>query len=52
MAVATPAMLPVPTVDDKAALKAFESALEVNPHMPHARQRVKELRTKIKGKRI
>ena len=38
--------------DDKAALKAFESALEVNPHMPHARQRVKELRTKIKGKRI
>ena len=38
--------------DDKAALKAFESALEVNPHMPHARQRVKELRAKIKGKRI
>ena len=38
--------------DDEAALKAFESALEVNPHMPHTRQRIKELRTKIKGKRI
>ena len=38
--------------DDEAALKAFESALEVNPHLRHTRQRIKELRAKIKGKRI
>ena len=38
--------------DDAAALRAFESALEIHPHMRHARQRVKELRAKIKGKRI
>ena len=38
--------------EDKAALRAFESALEVNPHMDHARRRVQELRAKIKGKRI
>ena len=38
--------------NDTAALRAFESALEINPHMRHARQRVKELRARIEGKRI
>lgn len=37
---------------DEAALEAFEKALEINPHMPHAQKQVKTLSDKLKGKRI
>lgn len=35
---------------DAQALKAFEAALAVNPHMPAVQARVKELKEKLKGK--
>ncbi len=37
---------------DKEALDAFERALEVNPHLRHARAEVERLKKKIKGERI
>ena len=38
--------------EDAAALDAFERALKVNPHLGQAKQEVKRLRGRIKGKRI
>ncbi len=38
--------------NDGAALKAFEGALAIHPHMPGARERVRTLRAKVKGKAI
>ena len=38
--------------EDAAALDAFERALKVNPHLGQAKQEVKRLRDRIKGKRI
>ena len=38
--------------DDAKALEAFEAALEVHPHLPGADSHIKELRQRIKGKRI
>ena len=37
---------------DAAALDAFERALMINPHLGQAKQEVKRLRGRIKGKRI
>ena len=34
---------------DQAAVKAFEQALAINPHMPGARLHVKELKKKLEG---
>ena len=38
--------------EDAAALDAFERALKVNPHLSQAKQEVKRLRGRIKGRRI
>jgi hypothetical protein len=35
--------------NDEAALKAFEPALKVNPHMPFARARIVEVRERMQG---
>ena len=35
---------------DEAALKAFEAALAIHPHLPGARDRVKQLKEKLAGK--
>ncbi len=38
--------------NEKAALEAFEAALEIQPHLPGANTRIKALRDKVRGKRI
>ena len=38
--------------NEAAALAAFETALEVHPHLPGAETHIKELRERVKGKRI
>ncbi len=38
--------------DEAAALEAFEAALEVHPHLAGADTHIKELRERVKGKRI
>ena len=38
--------------EERAALKALEKALEINPHLPGTRQKVRELRDKLDGKMI
>jgi tetratricopeptide (TPR) repeat protein len=38
--------------DEAAALAAFEAALDVYPHLPGADSHIKELRQRVKGKRI
>ncbi len=38
--------------DEAKALEAFEAALEVHPHLPGADSHIKELRQRVKGKRI
>lgn len=37
---------------EKAALKALERALEINPHLPGTRKTVEELREKLEGEKI
>jgi hypothetical protein len=38
--------------DDLAALKAFEAALKVNPHLPGARVHVERLRRRLRRNSI
>ncbi len=38
--------------NEAAALEAFEAALEVHPHLPGADSHIKQLRERVKGKRI
>lgn len=38
--------------EEAKALEAYERALEVNPHIPHARSEVKRLKKKVRGERI
>lgn len=38
--------------DDGAALEAFKKALEINPHLPGAREHVKALKKKLAGRPI
>jgi len=38
--------------DEAKALEAFEAALAVHPHLPGADSHIKELRQRVKGKRI
>ncbi len=38
--------------DERAALKALEKALEINPHLPRTRQNVRELHERLDGKNI
>ena len=38
--------------EERAALKALEKALEINPHLPRTRQKVQELHDKLDGKKI
>ena len=38
--------------DNRAAIKAFEAALEINPYLPGARARVEELRRRQRRKAI
>ena len=38
--------------DERAALKALEKALEINPHLPGTRQKVQELHDKLDGKKV
>ncbi len=38
--------------DEAAALAAFEAALEIHPHLPGADSHIKDLRERVKGKRI
>lgn len=38
--------------DEEAALEAFEAALKIHPHLPGAETHIKELRERVKGKRI
>ena len=37
--------------DDAGALDAYERALKVNPHLPHARARIDSLRQKVRGQK-
>ena len=42
-----------PKLDEKrAALEALERALEINPHLPGTRQKVRELRDRLDGRKI
>ena len=38
--------------EEAAALRAFEKALEINPHLTDAKARARELRLKLDGKKI
>ena len=38
--------------DERAALEAFEAALEIHPHLPGANTRIKALRDKVRGQGI
>ena len=38
--------------DEAAALEAFEAALKLHPHLPGADSHIKDLRERVKGKRI
>jgi tetratricopeptide (TPR) repeat protein len=38
--------------EEKSALKALERALEINPHLSGARQKVEELRRRLKGAKL
>lgn len=38
--------------EEAKALEAYERALEVNPHLPHARNEVKRLKKKVRGEKI
>ena len=38
--------------DEEQALEAFEAALEVHPHLPGGDSQIRELRQRVKGKRI
>ena len=38
--------------EERAALKALEKALEINPHLPGTREKVQELHDRLDGKKI
>lgn len=38
--------------EERAALAAPERALEINPHLPRTRQKVRELRERLDGKKL
>ncbi len=38
--------------EERAALKALEKALEINPHLPRTREKVQELHEKLDGKNV
>ncbi len=38
--------------EERAALRALEKALEINPHLPRTREKVQELHDKLDGKMV